>query len=283
MHLILVVLLTVLGAGALFCLGSVLGENAVSRSSKSWLLLAGVVLATPGLFFVFYYTHLIDNAPWFYSFRVLPFTEYLPGGIGLLAGVLNSWFEPESLGEKLVVPAALAVLVLIPFVKPLLDPIEFDRLRGRCDGEVCMQSTFSTCGPSSAATLLKAFGQTTTERQLASECLTSRGGTEIWYIARAFARRGFHAQVIIQAPDDLSPPSPAIAGVILRGGAGHFIAIMSETPDEVTIGESDERQVGGEEGRPEKLLSFHRFFPCDSSQVAGSTLTYYLSWKFTWI
>jgi ABC-type bacteriocin/lantibiotic exporter with double-glycine peptidase domain len=127
--------------------------------------------------------------------------------------------------------------VLIPFVKPLLDPIELNRLRDRCDGDVCMQSTFSTCGPSSAATLLKAFGQTASERQLAGECLTSRGGTEIWYIARAFHRRGLRQHVLIQKSENGSVPSPAIAGVVLRGGAGHFIAIMSQTADEVTIGD----------------------------------------------
>jgi ABC-type bacteriocin/lantibiotic exporter with double-glycine peptidase domain len=128
-------------------------------------------------------------------------------------------------------------LVLLPFVKPLLDPIDTDRLHDRCDGEVCLQSTFSTCGPSSAATLLKAFGQTTSEKQLAREALTSRGGTEIWYIARAFERRGFRARVLIQQPESLSPPSPAIAGVILPGGVGHFIAILSETSGEVAIGD----------------------------------------------
>lgn len=100
-----------------------------------------------------------------------------------------------------------------------------------------MQTTFSTCGPSSAATLLEAFGQPASERQLASECLTSRGGTEIWYIARALRRRGFRTQVLIRPPDGLLPPSPAIAGVVLQGGAGHFIAIMSQTADEVTIGD----------------------------------------------
>jgi len=237
MHLIPVVLLTALGAGGLFCLGWVLGKRIVSRLGRAWLLLVSAVLAAPGLFFVLYYTHLFDNAGWFYSFRVLPLTEFLPGGIGLIAGVLNSWFEPETLGERLVVPAALGLLVLIPFVKPLLDPIELDRLQDRCEGEVCMQSTFSTCGPSSAATLLKAFGQSASEKQLARECLTSRGGTEIWYIARAFERRGFHTQVRIQPQESLSPPSPSIAGVVLPGGAGHFVAILNETPAEVTIGD----------------------------------------------
>jgi len=237
MHLIPVVLLNVLTAALLFCLGSILGRKAASRLSKGVLLLAGVVVAAPGLLFLLYYTHLFDNATWFYSFRILPLTEFLPGGIGLLVGVLHTWFEPETLGQRLFVPGACLVLVLIPFVKPLLDPIELDRLRDRCEGEVCMQSTFSTCGPSSAATLLKAFGQPASEKQLASECLTSRGGTEIWYIARAFQRRGFRERVLIQQPGNSTIPSPAIAGVVLRGGAGHFIAIMSQTAGEVTIGD----------------------------------------------
>jgi len=237
MHLIPVVILNVLSAAALFCLGSVLGRKAVSRLSKVLLPVASIALAAPGLLFVLYYTHLFDGAAWFYSFRVLPLTEFLPGGIGLLAGVLHTWFEPETLGQRLLVPGAGLVLVLIPFVKPLLDPIDLARLSDRCEGEVCMQTTFSTCGPSSAATLLEAFGQPASERQLASECLTSRGGTEIWYIARALRRRGFRTQVLIRPPDGLLPPSPAIAGVVLQGGAGHFIAIMSQTADEVTIGD----------------------------------------------
>jgi hypothetical protein len=237
MHLLSVVLIDVFGAAVLFFLGSILGKRAVARFGRGGLLLAGLLLAAPGLLFVLYYTHLFDRAAWFYSFRVLAFTEFLPSGIGFLAGVLHSWFEPDTFGQRLVAPTALLVLVMVPFVNHLLDPIELNRLRDRFDGEVCMQSTFSTCGPSSAATLLKAFGQTASEKQLAGECLTSRGGTEIWYIARALERRGFRTQVLIQLQDRLSPPSPAIAGVVLPGGAGHFIAVMSETSEEVTIGD----------------------------------------------
>lgn len=237
MHLIPVVLLNLAIAAVLFCLGSAVAKRASPRSARSWLFLSGIVLAAPGLLFVLYYTHLFDSAAWFYSLRVLPLTELLPSGMGLLAGVLHSRFEPETLGQRLLVPGALVVLVVIPFVKPLLDPVELARLRDRCEGEVCMQSTFSTCGPSSAATLLKAFGQTTSEKQLAEECLTSQGGTEIWYIARAFKRRGFKEHVLVQQLESASLPSPAIAGVLLRGGAGHFIAILSQGPDDVTIGD----------------------------------------------
>lgn len=234
MHLNPAALPTILLAGILYRLGLFIEKKV---SSKRWLLLAAVVLALPAFACALYYTHLFDGAAWFYRFRAAPYTEMAIGGCGLLAGILNSWFNPETFGEKLIAPTVLLVLLLIPFVKPLFDPIDLDRLRDTCDTDVCMQSTFSTCGPSSAATLLKAFGQVASEKQLAKESLTSRGGTEVWYIARAFERRGFHTRVLIQSPGQLSPPSPAIAGVILPGGAGHFIAIMSATVDEITIGD----------------------------------------------
>jgi predicted double-glycine peptidase len=230
-------LFAILCAVALYRLGSFLEKKTVSRPGRACLIFVAIVLAVPGILFVLYYTHLFDSAAWFYRFRALPYTELVVGGTGLLAGVLNSWFAPESLGEKLAVPAVLAVLLIVPFMKPVLDPLDLNQLRDRCDGEVCMQSTFSTCGPSSAATILKLLGQTASEQTLARESFTSRGGTEIWYMARAFERRGFHASVLIQPLDQLSPPSPAIAGVVLPGGAGHFIAIMSQTVDEVTIGD----------------------------------------------
>jgi ABC-type bacteriocin/lantibiotic exporter with double-glycine peptidase domain len=103
---------------------------------------------------------------------------------------------------------------------------------------------------------LKALGQTASEKQLASESLTSRGGTEIWYIARVFERRGFRTQVVIQAPESLTPPSPSIAGVILPGGAGHFIAIMSATAGEITIGDP---MKGKLVARKEDLRNYYHF------------------------
>ena len=237
MHLNPMAFPVVVLAIVLFRAGSILEKKTMSWAGRIGLFAASIFLALPSFFFALYYTHLFDNAAWFYRFRELPYTELVIGGSGLLAGVLNSWFTPETLGERLAVPIALAVVLTTPFVKPLLDPIDLDRLSGKCEGEVCMQSTHSTCGPSSSATILKLLGQTASERELARECLTSRGGTEIWYIARAFERRGLHAIVQIQSRDHLSPPNPAIAGVVLPGGAGHFIAIMNATADEITLGD----------------------------------------------
>jgi len=75
----------------------------------------------------------------------------------------------------------------------------------------------------------------TTEKQFARECFTSRGGTEIWYIARALQRRGCATSVVIQKQVVEVLPAPAIAGVVFRGGAGHFIAVLTSKDDSVTI------------------------------------------------
>src|SRR5580698_481898 len=106
MHLNPLALPALLCSAVLFLVGSFLGKRVASHQSRGYLLLAGFALAAPGLLFVLYYTHLFDSAAWFYSFRALPFTEIAGGGIGLLAGVLNSWFDPETIGEKLAIPAA---------------------------------------------------------------------------------------------------------------------------------------------------------------------------------
>lgn len=220
---------------ALFWLYMSLTKRVVSKAGRALLLGSAITLAIPGSLFVLYYTHLFDAVAWFYAFRALPYSEFAASGMGAIAGVLHTKFQSGSRGEKLVVPIALSVLLVIPFIKSLLDPVDYNQLRRTCEGEVCLQSTPSTCGPSSAATLLKLFRQTSSEEELARQCFTSQGGTEIWYLARALRRRGLTAEFLIQPRNQISPPSSAIAGVVLPGGTGHFIAILSESANEVTI------------------------------------------------
>jgi len=260
MHLNPVALPAILCAAVLYRLGIALERRANSRKAKIWLFAVAVFLATPCFLFALYYTHLFDNAAWFYRFRALPYSELVISASGLLAGSVYSWFAPETFGERIAIPVSLFVFLAIPFVKPILDPINLDLLRDSCDGEVCMQSTLSTCGPSSSATILKAFGQKASEKQLARECLTSRGGTEVWYIARAFERRGFHAIVQIQPEGNVLPPSPAIAGVVLPGGAGHFIAILSQNAQDVAIGDPMKGKLTLKKSQLRSYYNFTGFF-----------------------
>jgi predicted double-glycine peptidase len=205
-----------------------------SSPTRSAFLALSFFFAVPGLMYVAYYVHLFDSAAWFYNFRAARFTELVASGMGLLFGYLYSWMEPDTLGEKVFAPVILSILVFIPFMKPLLAPIDLSRLKSECPDNICLQSTESSCGPASAATILKAYGIRSSEQELAKDAFTYRGGTENWYLARALTKRGFDVRVMqIKMPDQL--PTPSIAGVLLGGGAGHFIAVLSSDKDIVTV------------------------------------------------
>jgi hypothetical protein len=226
---------TVLLAGGSFCLGAYLQPRLQVRWQRLALWTGAVLAAIPGTLFVLYYAHLFDHFAWFYELRSATGSELAVAGLGVLAGLIHAWSAPERIGEKAAAPLILAVLALIPFVKPLLEPLDLAALQDRCDGEVCLQSSPSTCGPASAAVLLRTMGQNASERQLAAEAFSYRGGTEVWYLARALRRRGVPARFIMQNPQSDSLPAPAIAGVKLPGGAGHFVAILENRSQQIVL------------------------------------------------
>jgi len=99
-------------------------------------------------------------------------------------------------------------------------------LREQWRGDVCLQSTPSTCGPAAAATIVRRLGGHLSERDLAREAFTCRSGTENWYLARTLRRHGFQAEFIRSNPSNVQ--LPAIAGVRLPslGNPGHFVALL---------------------------------------------------------
>ncbi len=205
--------------------------------SSRVLLFTAILLAQPCIVSDLFYTHLLDRWIWFCTFRAAPYSELTFAGIGLLAGMLYGRMAPESFGEKLVVPVALFVVLGLPFSKSALAPVDLSLLKPVCNTEVCLQSTTSTCGPSSAATILKLHGVQSSERELARAAFTYKGGTESWYLARALRNRGFKTEFILQRTESANIPAPSIAGVVLPGGTGHFIAILDSTPEAITIGD----------------------------------------------
>jgi hypothetical protein len=225
---------TVVLAGTLFIAGMWVERRIQSRATRMVLLLLGVAAAIPGVFILLYYTHLFGNSAWFYEFRTAPYSEISMAGIGWLTGYCYSLIAPEGKGEKAAWPIALLVLVSLPFIKAVLDPINLETLRATCPDHVCLQTTYSTCGPSSAASIVLALGQEASERSLAREALTSKGGTELWYLARALRGRGFTTSYSVQPKPPVTFPAPAIAGVILRGGTGHFIGLISRDGTKLT-------------------------------------------------
>lgn len=178
------------------------------------------------MLFAAYYLHFFDSWAWFYNFRAAPYSELAASGLGLGAGTIHRW-----IGGKPLAPAVLFAVLFVPYAKPLLSPVDLTKLSAEKTGEACLQSTPSTCGPASAASLLRTFGIQASERELAEEAMTSRSGTEVWHLARALRRRGIASTAIT----DGAIHAPAIAGVLLRGNSGHFIAVMSVNSETVTI------------------------------------------------
>ena len=227
---------TLAAAIVLFVVGRWSIRRCRTNCGRIVLFFLWLLLGMPGLFVALYYLHLFDDAKWFYQFRSSPFTELTAAGAGLFAGAL------AELGEKqrLASPASLVVLlclgVVAPHLKPMVAPIPEELFSDRWEDGVCLQSTPSSCGAASAATVFKALGIEQSERDIARVCFTYLGGTENWYIARAFRRHGLAVTYRIEEalPADLR--SPAIAGVSI-GGMGHFIAILEISEGGCIIGD----------------------------------------------
>ncbi len=206
-----------------------------------------VLAAMPGVGFVAYYAHMLDGAGWLYRFRALPGSELAGAGMGFGAGVAMSVLRRgvgrgRSRGFVRSVSGLLAftvaLLLLAPYAKPLVAPLRID-LRDHWRDGVCLQSTPSTCGPASAATLLRRFGRSVSERELAKECYTYGGGTESWYLMRALRNRGLQVDLKLTPPQPAAPPFPSIAGTQIGGpgGSGHFICILGQQEGRLLIGD----------------------------------------------
>ncbi len=198
-------------------------DSEFSSSQRFGAVFAACVLATPGVLSVLYYLHWFDDWMFYYRFRTWPGIEFLSIGAGAAAGILSR--VSEKVGAGFLLGLAL-IGVVIPFLKPIVRPLAASEMEDRWDGEVCRQSTGSTCGPASAATILRHFGVTASESELARESWTSGSGTEVWYLARALRRRGFSVQFRHAESFPERIDSPVIAGVMLGGSIGHFIALL---------------------------------------------------------
>lgn len=223
-----------LGEG-LFVSGVLAQRRTISRVLRRLYVIAGILAAAPGVFVLSYYLHLVEMPSWFYEFRTTSYSELSVSGIGWILGCCYAQIDPVGHFEKLVWPAGLFALLALPFIKPVLDPIDLKSLHSDCPNHICLQSTYSTCGPASAASILLALGHDASEQALARDALTSKGGTELWYLARAVRQRGFDTAYWVQTRVLVPLPTPAIAGVVLRGGAGHFIALISRNGEQLTI------------------------------------------------
>lgn len=246
---------TLAAALLLFPVGQRGVRSCRSAGARAAASAACFALGVPGALLALYYLHVLDHAKWFYEFRSLPFTELAAAGAGLSAGALAELAAGGKLLTRPLLVTLLSIGIAGPYLKPILTPVGPSRFADRWRDGVCLQSTESSCGAASAATVLRALGVCLREQDLARECFTSLGGTENWYLARAFRRRGFDVRYRIESglPADLR--TPAIAGVRI-GDAGHFIAIL-ESADKAYV--TGDPLVGREEVPAERMTNTFYF------------------------
>jgi hypothetical protein len=233
----------IFGTFIFFLLGIWLAKKAKPNFQKVFLSLVATLAAIPSLLFVIYYTGIFGEAMWFYSFRAIPGTEFSACGMGLLAGWLQAFRNRTPRLNKRVsagfIPFIATLCVTIPYLKGILLRPDWNKFEDEWSGNVCLQSSESSCGPASAATVLKFFGMTVSEKQIAQEAFTSRRGTENWYLIRAIRRHGLVANYALHKVGDTDFSFPSIIGVRLgdESGSGHFITVLGKEGGDFLIGD----------------------------------------------
>jgi len=207
-------------SAALFLVARSVSTRLQSRL-KQGIGIAITLLSLPSVLYALYYFHLFDNWSWFYGFRSYELANFYPATLGLFIG----WLLPSISNRfaRLLLVCTASVLVVVPFLKPLLVPLNASEFQERWRAGVSLQSTPSTCGPASVATILaNGFHDTVSERTVAEASYSTGTGTEIWYLGQFLRARGycvsFHARSKTIMPY-------AVAGT-RSGGVGHFVAVL---------------------------------------------------------
>lgn len=188
-------------------------------------------LAIPSILFAVYYLHLLPERAWFYEFRSWQGSELLAVFLGSAGGVLAALL-PRFI---LVIPLGLTIITAaVPYLKMTLSPLDTAKMKDQWKGDACLQSTSSTCGPASVASILRFLGHPASEPQIAKAAHSSATGTEAWYLARYLRSNGFAAAFDFRGTFAPSIPLPALVGVRF-GSSGHFIAVLQNVDGQITI------------------------------------------------
>jgi predicted double-glycine peptidase len=203
----------------------------LSTSTRIFFLCCFALLAVPSVWFAIYYLHVLPEYEWFYTLRSWRGSEFLVVFLGCAVGVAASLIPRTLLGLPLF---AVLVLAVPPYIKPLVAPLPVDLFHERWEGDVCLQSTASTCGPASVTTILRHLGVRTTEQQAARAAYSYAGGTEAWYLARYVRSCGLSLRFVFHHSFAPEAGQPALVGV-RAGGAGHFIAVLDIHDGRITF------------------------------------------------
>jgi len=221
-----------------------------TRPIRTAALALLALLSIPSVLFAVYYLHVLPEWAWFYTLRSWRCSEMLALILGCAGGAVATLLPRCLLALPLFAVISVAI---IPYMKPFLGPLPDDVFTERWQGDACLQSTSSTCGPASVSTILKRLGEAPSEFSAARASFSYVGGTEAWYLARYVRSKGFVARFDFRETFVPSAGLPAVVGVRL-GSVGHFIAVLAMNGDRITFADP----LRGEENLP--LSEFlHRY------------------------
>ena len=214
----------------------------VTRALLCLLSAASIVI---WLLFPAYFLHILDRS-WYFEWRSRSETDLLAGTVGFAVGcaaamarlrLLSDETSKYSAVRSAAIYATLSIsLSVLAFAKPWITPAAQSSWPAIWKDGVCMQRTVSTCGPCSAATLLRELGYTASERDLSIESQATISGTLNWLLVRALRTRGF--TVKYASPQNIDEVIPiSIVGVTMPGGAGHFITYLGRDGEHYVIGD----------------------------------------------
>lgn len=243
--------LALLLSPALFFASGRLFSQLQSRAGKRryiaiTLIMALVSLTIPAA----YLSNAIGENPGYAQFRALAYSELLVCLSAPFAGIvcvgitsiLSKADGKRWLKRSIYLLCLFTVLgyTSLPFVKQLAKPRPFypnaATLGNRWVDGVALQTTPSTCGPASLATILARYGGAETEAEIAVQAYSSSRGTENWYLARYVEQLGYQYRFLTE-PNIAKVPTPSIIGVNVnrmnRAGnpsrAGHFITLLDSS------------------------------------------------------
>jgi hypothetical protein len=222
--------LALIAALAAFSLTFRTARNRPWKLRAGWLLAMGL-LSFPACVMALYYLHVLPEWTWFYTFRSWTGSEFCVVPLGAASALFATWL-PRVL---LVLPlGGFLGASLVPYLKPVLWPIEEKDFADHWEEGVCRQSTFSTCGPASLATILSSYRVNVSEREIAHSAHSYQGGTEAWYLARYARTKRMETRFVLRESFDPQVRFPAIVGVKI-GASGHFIAVLDCADGRVTV------------------------------------------------
>ncbi len=150
--------------------------------------------------------------------NLIVLSNWQPLMVSMLAGLI--WHRlPRQIWRRSVVTIALVAACLTSVYTPILAATP--QMRDRWDGNVCLQTSQSTCSPAAAATLLAAFNIPSTEQEMAVLCLTGQRGTTMMGLYRGLklktAGTPWDVYMFSDAKlDDLRGVGPVLLSVELR-------------------------------------------------------------------